>query len=70
MYRPRMYAVDDSTGRALIARTIEWLRDGRLAETIRVCQSAAAGILGDTRGGDQYGNAIDVHRTLEQDLLP
>ena len=70
LYRPRMYAVDDGTGRALIARTIEWLRDGRLAETIRVCQSAAAGILGDTRGGDQYGTLYAGAWTLVSDVPP
>jgi putative DNA primase/helicase len=70
LYRPRMYAVDDGTGRALIARTIEWLRDGRLAETIRVCQSAAAGILGDTRGGDQYGTLYAGAWTLVSDEPP
>jgi putative DNA primase/helicase len=70
LYRPRMYAVDNGTGRALIARTIEWLRDGRLAETIRVCQSAAAGILGDTRGGDQYGTLYAGAWTLLSDEPP
>ncbi len=70
MYRPRMYAVDEGTGRSLIARTIEWLRDGRLAETIRVCQSAAAGILGDTRGGDQYGTLYAGAWTLVSDEPP
>ena len=70
LYQPRMSAVDDEQGRSLMARTIAWLRDGRLAQTVRVCRSAAAGILGDTRSGDQLGTLYAGAWTLMSDQPP
>jgi putative DNA primase/helicase len=54
-YRPRLDRVTKDTGRELISRTLGWLRDGRLRETLDVMRAQAAIQLGDQRSGDQYG---------------
>lgn len=69
-YQPRLAGIDKDTGRLLMARTLKWLRDGRLAETIKVFKTAAAGILGDTRSGDQYGTLYAGAWTLMSEDVP
>jgi putative DNA primase/helicase len=54
-YSPILDKINVTTGRELMARSVRWLRDGRLAETLHTFRGAASSILGDTRSGDQYG---------------
>lgn len=54
-YRPRLDRVTPERGRELIARTLKWVRDGRLTETLNVMRAQASVVLGDARSGDQYG---------------
>lgn len=54
-YLPRMQKVTTAVGRQLMARTLLWLRDGRMTTTIETMKNEAAVVLGDQRSGDQYG---------------
>jgi putative DNA primase/helicase len=69
-YNPRLMAVTEDLGRGLIARTLQWLRSGRLAKTLTVFRSAASAVLGDARAGDQYGTLYAGAWTLMADDVP
>jgi len=69
-YEPRLTFIDHNRGRELIARTLGWLRDGRLAETLRIFKSAAGASMGDARFGDQYGTLYAGAWTLMSDEPP
>lgn len=57
-------------GSRLLARTMSWLRDGRLDALIRVCRDAASTVLGDSRKGDQYGTLVAGAWVLLADGVP
>ncbi len=69
-YQPRLAGIDTDVGRELIARTLGWLRDGRLTETIKIFKAAAAQVLGDSRSGDQYGTLYAGAWTLMSEVPP
>ena len=69
-YQPRLAAITTTIGRELMARTIGWLRDGRLTETLKVFKAAAAQVLGDSRSGDQYGTLYAGAWTLMSEEPP
>lgn len=69
-YEPRLRRITAETGSLLMARTVGWLRDGRLAETLKVFQSAASVQLGDARSGDQYGTLYAGAWVLMSDEPP
>lgn len=69
-YAPRLAEVNTTMGREMIARTMAWLRDGRLAETIKTFKAEATTVLGDTRSGDQYGTLYAGAWTLMSDEPP
>lgn len=69
-FRPKLAAVNTELGRQLLSRTLGWLRDGRLEETIRVFCAEAAVLLGDQRRGDQYGTLYAGAWTLMADEPP
>lgn len=69
-YSPLLDAINIQTGHLLMARTVAWLRDGRLAETLHTFRAAATGILGDTRSGDQYGTLYAGAWTLMSEYPP
>ena len=69
-YQPRLAAITTTVGRELMARTIGWLRDGRLSETLKIFKAAAAQVLGDSRSGDQYGTLYAGAWTLMSEEPP
>ena len=69
-YQPRLAEITTTMGRELIARTLRWLRDGRLSDTIKTFKAAASTVLGDTRSGDQYGTLYAGAWTLMSDTPP
>ncbi len=69
-YAPRLARITVEHGRELFARTLRWLRDGRLDETIKVFRAAAAVVLGDQRSGDQYGTLFSGTWTLMAEEPP
>lgn len=69
-YAPKLAGVSIEMGRQLVSRSLGWLRDGRLEETLRVFRGAASGQLGDARSGDQYGTLYAGAWTLMSDSPP
>ena len=69
-YLPRLQRVDRATGRRLMARTLQWLRDGRMSETIDIMKTQAAVVLGDQRSGDQYGTLFAGAWSMMSDAVP
>lgn len=69
-YRPRLADVSVDMGRELIARTMRWLRDGRLDATLETMRTQAAVVLEDQRSGDQYGTLLAGAWTLMSDEPP
>lgn len=69
-FGPRLKAVDEKMGRELVARTLAWLRDGRLDRTLKVMRGAASSVLDDARAGDQYGTLYAGAWTLMSDEPP
>ena len=69
-YSPRLNAMNPTKGRELIARTLQWLRDGRMMETLETFKLAASTVLGDARPGDQYGTLYAGAWTLMSDEPP
>ena len=69
-YAPRLKALTVTHGRELMARTLGWLRDGRLDDTLAVFKGAASVLLGDTRAGDQFGTLYAGAWTLMADEPP
>jgi putative DNA primase/helicase len=69
-YEPRLDLVTEEMGRALMSRTVGWLRDGRLLATIKTMRGAATGLLGTARSGDQYGTLLAGAWTLMADEPP
>ena len=69
-YSPRLNAMTPTKGRELIARTLQWLRDGRMMETLEIFKLAASTVLGDARSGDQYGTLYAGAWTLMSDEPP
>ena len=57
-------------GSRLLARTMPWLRDGRLDALIAVCRDAARTVLGDARKGDQCGTLVAGAWLLLTDSVP
>jgi len=69
-YAPLLDAMTPTVGRELMARTIGWLRNGALEDTIKTFRLAATGLLGDTRSGDQYGTLYAGAWMLMADYPP
>ena len=69
-YAPRLRRVDVELGRRLVARTVKWLRDGSLRESIQVCKEAAMLVFGEARVADQYGTLIAGAQTLVSNEIP
>ena len=70
VYAPILDSMTVTVGRELMARTLKWLRDGSLDDTIKTFRLAATGILGDTRSGDQYGTLYAGAWMLMSDFPP
>lgn len=68
--QPKMMAVDEDTGRRLLARTLRLLRSGVLLDTVETFRSEAGRILGDQRNGDQYGTLCAGAWLLMADEAP
>lgn len=69
-YRPRLSWIREDVGRELVARTLKWIRDGRLDATLDVMRAQAAVALGDQRAGDQYGTLLSGTWTLMAEEPP
>lgn len=69
-YRPRQGFVTEERGRELVARTLGWLRDGRLADCLNTMTTQAAVVLGDQRSADQYGTLLAGTWVLMSDAPP
>ena len=69
-YKVRLGMVRPELGRGLIARTLGWLRDGRLDATLDVFRDTASKVMGDPRYGDQYGTLYAGAWTLMADEVP
>lgn len=69
-YKPRLSALTEEHGRAIAARTIALLRDGKLHDIIDVFVAVAAEMFGDQRLGDQYGTLYAGAWTLSDTNVP
>ena len=69
-YEPRLRALSPTAGAELVARTLAWLRDGRLDETLKTFRTCAGSAMGDPRFGDQYGTLYAGAWTLVSDQPP
>lgn len=69
-YKPRLKGVNAVVGRELMARTMTWIRDGRLDRTVDTFKDAATDVFSDPRFGDQYGTLYAGAWTLVHDDLP
>ena len=57
-------------GRELVARTLQWFRDGRFDQAYRVTRRAVETVLGDARAADQYGTLLTGVQMLMSDEIP
>lgn len=70
MFQPKMQRITTKVGRRMLTRTLGWLRDGRLDETLDVFVRSAAVHYGDQRLGDQYGTLFAGAWLLQSDEVP
>lgn len=58
------------TGRLLVARTLQWFRDGRFDKLLVNCRGAVRTVLNDARAADQYGALLAGAQMLTTDAVP
>lgn len=69
-WAPKVKQLTSEHGRELFARTLQWLRSGRLREALAIFTTQASVLLGNARAGDQYGTLYAGAWTLQSDDVP
>ena len=62
--------INPQQGRRLLARTVEWVRDGRYEELLKVTTKACYTMMRTARAGDLYGTLVAGSYLMRSDEIP